>query len=225
LVFYVMDEETGGIAFPAKGKDEKYHAKGKVTVAKDLPLESLLEKMEALLRWCSDNLKLLVTPVCRHLIPCCDEHGMDRKEQEKEAARLLKSLGEMRRAIRSWLMSRGIKNVFMVDPLAASGAAANVEKTIALMSDSVHMKKEGYSKLAKQCKDTITTWLLGKKRKAVESYGAEAKKQRMDGQSNSQATSADGKKAGKGGRKAGGKAAGGAQKGAAGKTPNNLSRL
>ncbi len=108
---------------------------------------------------------------------------------------------------------------------AASGAAANVEKAIALMSDSVHMKKEGYSKLAKQCKDTITTWLLGKKRKAVESYGAEAKKQLMDGQSNSQATSADGKKDGKGGRKAGGKAAGGAQKEAAGKTPNNLSRL
>ncbi len=33
-VFYVMDEETGGMAFPAKGKDDRYHAKGKVTVAK-----------------------------------------------------------------------------------------------------------------------------------------------------------------------------------------------
>ncbi len=114
-------------------------------------------------------------------------------------------------------MSRGIKNVFMVDPLSASGAAASVEKAIALMSDSVHMKKDGYSRLAKQCKDTITAWLLGKKRKAVESYGAEAKKQRLDGQNNSHATSSGGKKAGKGGRKGGGKAAGRARKGAAGK--------
>ncbi len=219
-VFYVMDEETGGMAFPAKGKDDRYHAKGKVTVAKDLPLENLLEKMEPLLRWGPDNLKLLVTPVCRHVIPCCEEHGMERQEQEREAARLLKSLGEMRRAIRSWLMARGIKNVFMVDPLAASGAAANVEKAIALMSDSVHMKKEGYNRLAKQCKDTITTWLQGKKRKAVESYGAEAKKQSLDGQSNSQVMSAGGKKGGKGGRKGGGKSAGGAQKGTAGKTRN-----
>ncbi len=76
--------------------------------------------------------------------------------------------------------------------------------------------------MAKQCKDTITTWLLGKKRKAVESYGTEAKKQRLDGQCNSLATSSGDKKAGKGGRKGGGKgggkAAGGAQKGAAGKT-------
>ncbi len=214
-VFYVMDEETGGMAFPAKGKDDKYHAKGKVTVAKDLPLESLLEKMEPLLRWGPDNLKLLVTPVCRHVIPCCDKHAMNRQEQEKETARLLKSLGEMRRAIRSWLMARGIKNVFMVDPLAASGAAANVEKAIALMNDSVHMKKEGYNKLAKQCKDTITTWLLGKKRKAVESYGAEAKKQRLDGQGNSQM---GGKNGGQGGRKGGGKSAGGSRKGNAGKS-------
>jgi hypothetical protein len=95
-----------------------------------------------------------------------------------------------------------------------------VEKAIALMNDSVHMKKEGYNRLAKQCKDTITTWLLGKKRKAVESYGAEAKKQRLDGQSNSQATSAGGKRGGKGGQKGGGKTASGAQKGAAGKNRN-----
>jgi hypothetical protein len=108
--------------------------------------------------------------------------------------------------------------VFMVDPLSASGAAANVEKAIDLMGDSVHMKKDWYSRLAKQCKDTITTWLLGKMRKAVESYGAEAKKQRLDVQSNSQATSSGGKKGGKGGRKGGGKTAGGSQKGAAGKS-------
>ncbi len=154
------------------------------------------------------------------LIPCYDEHGMNRQEQEKETARLLKSLGEMRRAIRSWLMARGIKNVFMVDALAASGAAAKLEKAIALMNDLVHMKKEGYNMLAKQCKDTITTWLLGKKRKAVESYGAEAKMQRLDGQSNSQAMLAGGKKGGKGGRKGGGMAAAGAQKGAAVKNRN-----
>jgi hypothetical protein len=47
----------------------------------------------------------------------------------------------------------------------------------------------------------------------VESYGAEAKKQRLDVQSNSQATSSGGKQGGKGG----GKKAGGSQKGAAGK--------
>jgi hypothetical protein len=62
-VFYVMDEETGGMAFPVKGIDEKYHASGKVMVAKDLPLENLLEKLEPLLRWGSENLKLLVMPV------------------------------------------------------------------------------------------------------------------------------------------------------------------
>jgi hypothetical protein len=195
-VFYVMDEETWGMAFPAKGTDVRYHAKGKVTVAEDLPLENLLEKMEPLLRWGPDNLKLLVTLVCRHVIPCCEEHGRDRQEQERETARLLKSLGEMRRAIRSWLMVRGIKNVFMVNPLAVSGAAANVEKAIDLMNDSVHMKKEDYNRLAKQCKDTITTWLLGKKRKAVESYGAQAKKQRLDGQSHSQAVPASSKRGG-----------------------------
>jgi hypothetical protein len=52
----------------------------------------------------------------------------------------------------------------------------------------------------------------------VESYGAEAKKQRLDVQSKSQATPPGGKKGGKGGRKGGGKSAGGAQKGAAGKS-------
>jgi hypothetical protein len=69
-VFYMMDEETGGMALPTKGADDKYHAIGKVMVAKDLPLENLLEKLEPLLRWGAENLKLLIMPVCRHAVPC-----------------------------------------------------------------------------------------------------------------------------------------------------------
>jgi hypothetical protein len=77
-----MDEEMGGIAFPAKSKDDRYHAKGKVTVAKDLPLENLLEKMEPLLRWGPDNLKLLVTPVCRHVSTAW--RGKNRKGRRRD---------------------------------------------------------------------------------------------------------------------------------------------
>jgi hypothetical protein len=67
----------------------------------------------------------------------------DRKEQEQETARMLKSLGELRRAIRSWLIVRGIKNVYIVDPLAASGAAADVEKAIGLMRDQGGVQPAG----------------------------------------------------------------------------------
>jgi hypothetical protein len=206
-VFYVMDEETGGMAFPVKGIDDKYHASGKVMVAKDLPLENLLEKLEPLLRWGSDNLKLLVMPVCRHAVPCCEVHTRNGKEQEQETARMLKSLGELRRAIRSWLIVRGIKNVFLVDPLAASGAAADARKAIGLMRDSVHMTRDGYTRLAKVCKETITAWLLGRKRKAVDSHGADAKKPRTDGAGHGRAGPSGGNAAGKGGQGGRGKKA------------------
>jgi hypothetical protein len=115
---------------------------------------------------------------------------------------MLKSLGELRRAIRSWLIVRGIKNVFLVDPLAASGAAADAKKAIGLMRDSVHMTKDGYTRLAKVCKETITAWLLGRKRKAVESHGADAKKPRID-----RAGPSGGNAAGKGGQSGRGKKA------------------
>jgi len=66
-------------------------------------------------------------------------------------------------------MINKIPNVIMVDPMAVNGAAADVDKATGLMKDTVHMKKEGYTRLAAACKETIADWLRSRKRKSVES--------------------------------------------------------
>ena len=69
------------------------------------------------------------------------------------------------------------------------------------------MTRDGYTRLAKVCKETITAWLLGRKRKAVDSHGADAKKPRTDGAGHGRAGPSGGNAAGKGGQGGRGKKA------------------
>ncbi len=90
----------------------------------------------------------------------------------------------------------------MLDPLVTFQASADVEAAMAMMADTVHLKAKGYKAVAAKCKQVITDWLLGKKRKAAaaSAEGSEAKKMKMEKQGAAGSGSSGGQ-AGGGGRK------------------------
>jgi hypothetical protein len=85
-------------------------------------------------------------------------------ERKAEGERQLRELGSLRRELKTWLIKRGYSNTLLVDPLQARGAAADIDKARENMSDSVHMKPAGYSRLADKIKEMAKAWLLTRKR-------------------------------------------------------------
>ncbi len=62
--------------------------------------------------------------------------------------------------------------------MATFRATADTGMAVNMMTDTVHLKEEGYTAVARQCKQIITDWLLSKKRKAA--ANPEAKKQKIE---------------------------------------------
>jgi hypothetical protein len=179
-VFYAL-EKGGAMSVPAAGQDGAYHVLGKIVVARGLQLEILLETVEPVLKLRSDLLTFLVCPTIRHVEACCTAHdSMNAEERRAEGERQLRELGSLRREMKTWLIKKGYTNTLLVDPLQASAAAADIDKARGIMSDSVHMKPAGFSKLADKIKEMAKSWLLNKKRAAEGGAAPESKRARLD---------------------------------------------
>jgi hypothetical protein len=200
-------DSNGNVHLPKRGEDGKVHVSGRIIVAKDLLLEILLDQLDPVFRSRKDSLIILVCPISRFLIACCDAHvKAGGGEKEGEDRRMLKELGTLRREIKSRLLKKGYSNVRMIDPLEVCGAAASVEAARKLMADQAHMVATGYAKLAGAIKELAHGWLLGKKRKGTGSDRPDAKRIRLDSGSSASRGKSGG---GKSGESAAGKGAGG----------------
>jgi hypothetical protein len=205
-VFLEVDS-SGGVQCPKRGEDGKVHVLGRITVAKDIMLDILLDQLDPVFVSRKDSLIVLVCPLTRFLISCCDSH--ERKEgAEEDGKRLLRELGTLRREIKSRLIKKGYDNVRMVDPLEVNGAASSVAAAKAIMRDQVHMHSIGYARLAEDIKELAHSWLLGRKRKGSGSDRPEPKRMRMDPAADKKAGAGGGGGRGKGGKGRGGKGRG-----------------
>jgi hypothetical protein len=204
---FLETDSNGNVTLPKRGEDGKVHVKGRIIVAKDLLLEILLDQLDPVLRSRKESLIILVCPITRFLIACCDAHAKgDGEEKASEDRRMLKELGTLRREIKSRLLKKGYSNVRMIDPLEVCGAAASVEAARKLMADQAHMVATGYAKLAGAIKELAHGWLLGRKRKGTGSDRPDAKRIRLDSGSGAGRGKGGG---GKGGESSAGKGAGG----------------
>jgi hypothetical protein len=187
-VFFLLNKETGSMELPKKGDhDNIFHVTGKVTVSKDMQLEALLEKLEPLLEWNPDCLKLLLCPLVRFLDDCCEEHMREEKTKKEDGIRQLKDLYQLRRALKSWIIKKKHKNVILVDPLACLGAASSLDKAKSVMADSFHLSGNARATLAGRIKEQIVGWLRGRKRGGDTLAGGDSKRQRLDSQAKSSA--------------------------------------
>jgi hypothetical protein len=121
-------DSNGNVHLPKRGEDGKVHVKGWIIVAKDLLLEILLDQLDPVFRSRKESLIMLVCPLTRFLITCCDAHVKgDSGEREGEGKRMLKELGTLRREIKSRLLGKKRK---------CTGSDRPVAKRIRLDSSS-----------------------------------------------------------------------------------------
>ncbi len=204
--FYMINGENGGMELPKRDEtDGIFNVTGRVTVRKDMQLEILLDKLDSLLAWSPDTLKVLLCPLVRYLTDCCTDHQRDEKTLKEEGIRQLKELYQFRRVLKSRIIQKKYKNILLIDPLASTGAAASLERARAIMADSFHLTSKARGELASKIKDEIVGWLRGIKRGSDTAAGADSKRQRLDSSGQKEQAS----KAAGGGKKAGGGRGGG----------------
>ena len=96
----------------------------------------------------------------------------------------MKELWGLRRAVKTFIVQRKLRNIVLLDPLTELGAASDLEKAREAMTDACHMKPAGREKIASRIKVATKDWLLGRKRKATEQLGGqESKKVKPSGTS------------------------------------------
>jgi hypothetical protein len=165
----------------------------------------LLDRLDSLLAWSPDTLKVLLCPLVRYLTDCCTEHQRDEKTLQEEGIRQLKELYQFRRVLKGRIIQKKYKNILLIDPLASTGAASSLERARAIMADSFHLTSKARGELANKIKEEIVGWLRGKKRGSDTAAGADSKRLRLDssGQKEQVSKAGGGKKVG-GGRGGGG---------------------
>jgi hypothetical protein len=177
----MLNSETGSMGLPTRDeRDGIFHVTGKVTVSKDVQLETLLDKLEPLLSGYQDNLKLLLCPLVRYLDDCCAEHTRDENVRKEDGIRQMKELYQLRRVLKSWIIRKKFRNVIMFDPLACLGAAASVDKAKAIMADCFHLNAKARETVAGKIKEQIVGWLRGRKRGSDTGLGGDSKRLRLD---------------------------------------------
>jgi hypothetical protein len=197
-IFFMLNTETGCMELPERGEsDGIFHVTGKITVSKDMQLDALLERLEPLLVWNQDGLKVLLYPIVRFLHDCCVNHQRSAQQRKDDGGRMLKELYQLRRAVKSWLIQKKIRNVILLDPLACLGAAADLGRAEKIMADCFHLNGEARAALATKVKEQIVSWLRGLKRPADTGLGGDSKRMKMDSASGSAAGSKKGTTKGK----------------------------
>jgi hypothetical protein len=175
-----------------------------------MQLDALLDRLKPLLEWNQDGLKVLLYPIVRYLHDCCLEHPRSEQQRKDDGVRMLKELYQLRRAVKTGLIQKKIRNVILVDPLACLGAAADLSRAETIMADNFHLTGEARGVVASRIKEQIVAWLRGLKRPADTAMGADSKRPRMDRASPAATNGKKGLSAGKSkgaGRKKSGKGA------------------
>ncbi len=135
-ILYMLNGETGCMELPKRDEEDGIlHVTGRVTVSKDMQLEALLEKLDPLLAWSPDSLKVLLCPLVRYLVDCCAAHQRGEQIRNEDGTRQLKELYQLRKAIKSRIIQKKYRNIIIMDPLACLGAAASLEKAKTIMAD------------------------------------------------------------------------------------------
>jgi hypothetical protein len=169
-IFFMLNSDTGSMVLPTRDEqDGIFHVTGKVTVSKDVQLETLLDKLEPLL-----------CPLVRYLEDCCAGHSRDEMVRKEDGICQMKELYQLRRVLKSWIIRKKFKNVIMFDPLACLGAAASVDKAKEVMADCFHLNARARETVAVKVKEQIVGWLRGRKRGSDTKAGSEDKRPRLD---------------------------------------------
>jgi hypothetical protein len=162
--FVEMDESTLRCGPPKKGKDGKYHLRGKLTVITGMQLDSLLDYLAEVLKACKARQVIIVTPVPRFWLQCCLKHSRAGNQTLEDKERLLRELGKLRRALTGLIMKLKVsKMVHLLNPLQVLNVAESVTDIESVMLDQVHLLSGCYGMIADETVRVVDEWKDGKR--------------------------------------------------------------
>jgi len=151
---------------PRKGKDGRYHLRGKLTVVTGIQLDKLLSDLRIVLEGCGKRQVILIMPVPRFWIKCCDGHNTgSEQEAEEDKVRVLRELGKFRMAVLGQVMKlRVSRTVYVLNPMEVLGVSDSVPNPEAMMLDQVHLLSGYYGSLAEEIFRLVAYWKAGKRK-------------------------------------------------------------
>lgn len=131
---------------PYRGRDGTFHAHGKLEVVSGYLLDRLLGCLKDLMLGCKGKKTIIVLPMPRYWVPCCDRQPkVSEEEGEADRKRLLKDLGRLKRTVVSLAQKLKLGNsVHVLDPLETLGLAEDTGSIEQVMVDSVHLVTGSY---------------------------------------------------------------------------------
>jgi len=140
---------------PFRGRDGKFHAHGTLEVVSGVLFDRILNLSKDVVSACNGRKLILILPMPRYWIPCCDKgRRLDNVESDTEKRRLLKELGRLRSAILGMVARlHASKGVEVINPLDALGVGEELPAIEQVMSGPVHLTTAGYSMLARAVLD------------------------------------------------------------------------
>jgi hypothetical protein len=127
-----------------------------------MQLDSLLDCLTLVLEACKGRQVILVTPVPRFWLQCCQKHSHLQKQEDKE--RLLKELGKFRRALMGLIMRLKVsKTLHLLNPLEVLNVAGSVTDIESVMMDQVHLLSGCYGMIGDEAGQIVEGWKAGKR--------------------------------------------------------------
>jgi hypothetical protein len=149
ICFVSVDEDMRS-GPPYRGKDGKFHAHGTLEVVSGVLFDRILALLKDVVSACPGKKLVIVTPMPRFWIPCCEKgRKLDSLEHDSDKRRLLKDLGRLRSAI-SGMVARlhATDRVEVINPMAAMGVSGDLQAIEQMMSGPAHLISSGYKLLA-----------------------------------------------------------------------------
>jgi hypothetical protein len=155
-VCFVSVDEDMRSGPPFRGRDGKFHAHGTLEVVSGVLFDRILTLLKDVVSACKGRKLILILPMPRYWIPCCEKgRKLDSLESDSEKRRLLKDLGRLRSAI-SGMVARlqATGYVDIISPLEALGVGEDLAAIEQAMNGPAHLTSAGYNMLARAVVDT-----------------------------------------------------------------------
>jgi hypothetical protein len=170
VIFYLYDnsvffsaQDDGSRSLPIRSRiDNKYHVPGELGFADHNVLKTLVNNSINLLRAAGENEKIILSPLPRYLIPCCedDQHLINMQDRNMYFRKMGEAIGSMKESLRDLIFGKKLRSFKVLSPLVilmdGDGDVPSADKLKQLWDkDPVHLVQQEYQNLVSGLLDHI----------------------------------------------------------------------
>jgi hypothetical protein len=120
--------------FPGSRSDNRYHVPGELIFANHSVIKTLVNNSVNLLRAAGENEKIILSPIPRYLLPCCDDeqHLVNISDKNLYFAKMGEAIGSKKESFRDLTFSKKLRSFkvlsLLLIPMDGDGNAPSADK-------------------------------------------------------------------------------------------------